>query len=144
MFLTFKYLLKYNSVMSRHPINQDVFQAIADPTRRALLDALREGEQPVNQLAGRFRITLSAVSQHMRVLRESGLVQVRAIGRERYYTLRAEPLREVADWVQRHESFWQRKLDALGAHLDAGARTQTDVQPAKHTPEPAETEAEHP
>src|SRR5689334_8808855 len=104
--------------MSRPQATADVFQAIADPTRRALLDALRDGEKPVMELASRFAVTLSAISQHMRVLREAGLVAVRKSGRERYYELNAAPLQDVAAWVAQHETFWRGKLDALGRHLD--------------------------
>jgi DNA-binding transcriptional ArsR family regulator len=104
--------------MSRHQATSDVFQAIADPTRRALLDALREGEKPVLELASQFDVTLSAVSQHIRVLREAGLVAVRKSGRERYYQLNAAPLQAVAAWVTHHEAFWRKKLDALAQHLE--------------------------
>lgn len=104
--------------MSRSQATSDVFQAIADPTRRALLDALRDGEKPVLELAAQFAVTLSAVSQHIRILREAGLVTARKAGRERYYALNAEPLQEVADWVAHHEAFWRDKLDALAQHLE--------------------------
>jgi DNA-binding transcriptional ArsR family regulator len=104
--------------MSRHPASNDVFQAIADPTRRGILDLLGAGEQPVGHLARQFDMTLSAVSQHIRVLREVGLVAVRRVGRERLYRLKADPLKEVSDWVQHYERFWQGKLDALGEHLE--------------------------
>lgn len=111
--------------MSRPLATSDVFQAIADPTRRALLDALREGEKPVMELASRFAVTLSAISQHMRVLREAGLVAVRKSGRERYYELNAAPLQDVSEWVAQHESFWRKKLDALALHLDEPMEEET-------------------
>jgi DNA-binding transcriptional ArsR family regulator len=104
--------------MSRQAAAKDVYYAIADPTRRAILDHLGRGEQPVMELAGRFDISLSAVSQHMRVLREVGLVQVRRVGRERHYRLNAHPLREVADWTAGYERFWSDKLTALAEHLE--------------------------
>lgn len=96
----------------------DVFQAIADPTRRAILERLRGAEQPVSALAGQFPVTLSAISQHMRVLREAGLVSVRRAGRERFYRLNPAPLRPVFDWLGQYEDFWQNKLDVLGEHLE--------------------------
>src|SRR5215210_3791715 len=99
--------------MSRPSATNDVFQAIADPTRRGPLDLLGAGEQPVTSLARQFAVTLSAISQHMRVLREVGLVAVRRVGRERLYRLKAEPLKEVSDWVQHYEGFWQGRLEAL-------------------------------
>ena len=77
----------------------DVYTAIADPTRRGLLDLLAEGERPVKRLAEPFAMTRPAVSQHLRVLREAGLVTERRVGRERRYRLRAAPLREVDEWV---------------------------------------------
>lgn len=96
----------------------DVFQALADPTRRSILDSLRRAEQPVSALAGQFPVTLSAVSQHIRVLREAGLVSVRRAGRERFYRLNPVPLQPIFDWLGQYEEFWQNKLDALGDHLE--------------------------
>ncbi len=103
--------------MSRRAATTDVFTAIADPTRRGLLDLLGQGEQTVQGLAGRFDMTLSAVSQHLRMLREVGLVSVRRAGRERHYRLNPGPLKKVADWIAFYERFWQDRLDALGEHL---------------------------
>ena len=104
--------------MSRRLATTDVFYAIADPTRRGILALLQSGEQPVGELAQRFDITLSAVSQHMRVLREVDLVAVRRVGRERLYRLNADPLRNVSEWVGQYEHFWRDKLDALGDFLE--------------------------
>lgn len=95
----------------------DVFRAIADPTRRALLDQLREGEQPAGDIARCFDMTLSAISQHFRVLLDAGLVQRRRDGRRQLYALSPEPLQCVADWVNAYEQFWTNKLDALGEYL---------------------------
>jgi DNA-binding transcriptional ArsR family regulator len=101
----------------------DVYQAIADPNRRAILMFLAQsggGEHPVSALSEALpvAITLSAVSQHLRVLRESGLVSVRKSGRERLYRLNADPLREVAEWTKNYEQFWRSRLDRLGDFLD--------------------------
>jgi DNA-binding transcriptional ArsR family regulator len=104
--------------MSRRRATTDVYTAIADPTRRGLLDQLGRGEQTVLGLARPFAMTVSAVSQHLKLLRAVGLVTVRRAGRERVYRLNARPLREVADWVGRYERFWRQKLDALRDHLD--------------------------
>ena len=103
--------------MSRRTATADVFQALADPTRRGLLDLLRGGEMAVNELASRFDVSLSAISQHLRILREAGLVRTRRAGRERRYLLSAEPIREIADWAGRYEQFWNDRLDALGREL---------------------------
>ncbi|MGC1393110.1 MAG: metalloregulator ArsR/SmtB family transcription factor [Coleofasciculaceae cyanobacterium] len=104
--------------MSRPTASTDIFQAIADPTRRALLDQLREGEQPVKQLAEPFDVSLPAISQHLQILCEVGLVQVRKAGRQRLYRLNPEPLKQVSDWITNYEEFWQEKLDALGKYLE--------------------------
>jgi DNA-binding transcriptional ArsR family regulator len=104
--------------LSRPTASTDIFQAIADPTRRALLDKLRNGEQPVKQLAEPFNMTMPAISQHLQILCEVGLVQVRKAGRQRLYRLNPEPLKEVSDWIINYEEFWQDKLDALGKYLE--------------------------
>ncbi|MDF5717862.1 MAG: metalloregulator ArsR/SmtB family transcription factor [Rhizonema sp. NSF051] len=100
--------------MSRSTASADVFAAIADPTRRAILDRLRHGEQPVKQLAEPFSMSLPAISQHLQVLCEVGLVQMRKAGRQRLYRLNPEPLKQISDWIAHYEEFWQEKLDALG------------------------------
>src|SRR5579862_572148 len=104
--------------MARAQVSSDVFYAIADPTRRGIIDALRGGEQPAANLASRFDHTFSAISQHMRVLRDVGLVTVRKSGRERIYCLQAEPLASVGDWVRMYEPFWKSKLASLGKFLE--------------------------
>ena len=98
----------------------DVFFAIADPTRRRLLEALgKQPAQAVNSLAAPFSMTRPAISQHLRILRDAGLVIEHRVGRERRYQLRAAPLREVSDWVSQYERFWPGHLRRLGAYLDA-------------------------
>jgi DNA-binding transcriptional ArsR family regulator len=98
--------------------HSDVFQAIANPARRAILDRLRRGEQPVLALAEPFAMTLPAVSQQLRVLRRAGLVYERREGRQRYYQLNPEPLKEVRDWMRYYDKFWTRRLRNLGNYLD--------------------------
>lgn len=105
--------------MARHASDFDVFSAIADPTRRALIDALAVGEKSVGELASQFEITLSAISQQLKVLREAGLVVVRRTGRQRIYGLDAKPLERVRDWVAFYERFWREKLLTLDQHLRA-------------------------
>ncbi len=104
--------------MSRRLANTDVFSALADPTRRKLLDLLGDGEQTVNALADEFDVSLSAISQHLRLLREVGLVMSHRSGREQRYRLCAEPLKAVMEWVGRYERFWTSRLDALGDYLE--------------------------
>ncbi len=111
--------------MSRPAASADIFQAIADPTRRALLDRLRDGEQAVKQLAEPFEMSMPAISQHLQVLCEAGLVQVRKVGRQRLYRLNPEPLKEVSEWVNPYEQFWQEKLDALGKYLEENPCSET-------------------
>src|ERR1051325_2773731 len=103
---------------SRRGEPADVYGALADPTRRQLLDLLTHGEQHVNGLVPAFRMTRSAVSQHLAILREAGLVQERRVGRERRYRLQARPLKHVYQWLARYERFWDKALDKLGHTLD--------------------------
>lgn len=96
----------------------DVFHAIADPTRRAILDLLAEGELAVKELQPRFPMSQPALSQHLRVLREAGLVSERRVGRLRIYRLNARPLNDVGNWLARYERFWDERFDRLGRLLD--------------------------
>jgi DNA-binding transcriptional ArsR family regulator len=98
----------------------DVFAALADPTRRAVLDLLSGGERPAGDLVSAFpALTQPAISRHLRVLREVGLVDVRAQAQRRIYTLRAERLSEVDAWLTRYRQYWARHLDAVEEHLAA-------------------------
>jgi DNA-binding transcriptional ArsR family regulator len=97
----------------------DVFSAVADPTRRALLRMLAErGELNVGELVAPFSVSQPAISKHLRVLRGAGLVRSRSAGRARLYALDAERLHEVHDWVSYFEKYWDARLDALGNYLD--------------------------
>jgi DNA-binding transcriptional ArsR family regulator len=103
------------------PARVDPFYAIADGTRRRLLDLLGNGEVAVSELAENFDMTLPAVSQHLRVLREAGLVTHRASGRQRLYRASPRPLSVVHAWTGRYERFWRRRLGTLGDYLKARA-----------------------
>lgn len=103
---------------ARAQLTADVFRAIADPTRRAILDRLRAGPTPVNALAADFSQTRPAISKHLRVLRQAKLVAERRAGRERLYELRPAPLMRVAGWVEGYRSFWQHNLDRLKRYLE--------------------------
>jgi DNA-binding transcriptional ArsR family regulator len=103
----------------RGPAGIEVFRAISDPTRRALLDLLRTRDRSVSELAGPFQMTQPAISQHLRVLRHAGLVKPLRVGRQRVYRLNAKPLRRVRDWAARYERFWHGKLAPRGDDLDA-------------------------
>src|SRR4051812_22438878 len=104
--------------MSRSASDESVFQAIASPTRRALLDALALGESSVSELLASVDVTQSAVSQQLAVLKSAGLVEERAEGRFRHYRLLAEPLNAVDAWLGRYRRHLA-ELDALGRVLDA-------------------------
>ncbi len=103
--------------MARPSIGTDVFRAIGDETRRALLDRLKEDEEPVTALAEEFDISLPAISRHLKVLRQAGLVTERRVGRERLYSLQPEPLRTVVDWLSSYEILWSTGLRRLHKHL---------------------------
>ena len=105
--------------MSRTTSDESVFQAIASPTRRALLDALSLGESNVSDLVSSLNITQSAVSQQLAILKSAGLVSERSEGRFRRYRLEAKPLAEVDAWVGRYRALLERQLDAIGRVLDA-------------------------
>jgi DNA-binding transcriptional ArsR family regulator len=94
-----------------------VYGAIGDPTRRAILTLLAGGDWKVGQLAGRFRISFNGVSKHVKVLERAGLVSRRVRGREHWLRLRPAPLREAAHWLTRQRAFWETRLDALEAVL---------------------------
>src|SRR5271157_352689 len=96
----------------------DVYRAIADPTRRAILDRLRSGPAHVNALASDFSQSRPAISKHLRVLRTVRLVGERRCGRERRYYLEPEPLRDIAQWVEEYRAFWQTNLTSLKRRLE--------------------------
>ena len=96
----------------------DVFRAVSDPTRRAILDRLRAGPAPVNELAADFEQSRPAISRHLRVLREARLVREERVGRERLYQLQPAPLQRVAGWVEGYRSFWQRSFEQLKSYLE--------------------------
>ncbi len=96
----------------------DVFETLADPTRRRIVEALLGGEQAVNDLVERVDIHQSGVSRHLRILGEAGFVQMRPDGARRLYSLRAEPFRELDAWVARYRSLWEARLDRFEAALD--------------------------
>ena len=95
-----------------------VFAAVAEPHRRQILDLLRAGERPAGELVEHLQLSQPGVSKHLKVLREAGLVTVRADGRRRLYALRAEPLGEVDAWLARYRGFWSERLDDLERHLE--------------------------
>jgi DNA-binding transcriptional ArsR family regulator len=101
-----------------------VFSTLADPTRLALIEALRGGEQAVNDLVAQMHIHQSGVSRHLRILSDAGFVQARAEGPRRLYSLKPDPFREVDDWVSRYRKLWEARLDRLGAELERRKRAK--------------------
>jgi DNA-binding transcriptional ArsR family regulator len=94
------------------------FAVLAEPNRRRILDLLRERERPVGELVGALRVSQPAVSKHLRVLREAGIVEVRVDAQRRLYRVRPEPLREIDAWLTPYRALWSERLDALQHHLD--------------------------
>jgi|SRR5215472_13321057 DNA-binding transcriptional ArsR family regulator len=111
--------------MARYPVEPDVFRAVADPSRRQILDKLRIRAMPVHELSEGLEMTAPAVSQHLKLLREVGLIAEERQGRNRVYTLTPEPLKELVDWASHYQQFWPARLAALGDHLKKkkGAKT---------------------
>lgn len=108
--------------MTASSAKHDVFQAIADPTRRKLLKLLSKEEMPVTAISEHFPISRTAVSKHLRVLADAGLVKERKAGRETRYKLEPEPLNELKDWLQYFELFWENKLSALKFFVETDAK----------------------
>lgn len=98
------------------------FEVLAEPTRRRILDLLRERERPVGELVEHLALSQPGVSKHLRVLREAGLVEVRHDAQRRWYGLRLEPLVEFDEWLEPYRRLWARRLDALERHLDEQAK----------------------
>jgi DNA-binding transcriptional ArsR family regulator len=100
--------------------------ALADPIRREVVDLLAAGELAAGELADRFPVSRPAISRHLRVLREAGLVRVRSEGKRRLYRLDPGPLRELDAWLERYRDLWAQRLDALDTEIARGRRARTD------------------
>jgi DNA-binding transcriptional ArsR family regulator len=96
-----------------------VFEVLAEPHRRLILDLLRDAERPVGDLVGILQVSQPAVSKHLRVLRDAGLVEARVDAQRRVYRVRPEPLRQLDDWLAPYRAMWSASLDALESRLDA-------------------------
>ena len=104
-----------------------VLEVIAEPTRRRILDAVREGERSVGELVDTVGMHQPGVSRHLKVLRDAGLVEVRRDAQRRLYRLRPEPLIELDEWLEPYRAEWEGRLDSLERHL---RRTTTPISPS--------------
>lgn len=98
-----------------------IFDVLAEPNRRRILELLRASERPVSDLVAELELSQPAVSKHLRILRDAGLVDARADAQRRLYRVRVEPLREIDAWLAPYRQLWAERLDDLGQHLDAMA-----------------------
>jgi DNA-binding transcriptional ArsR family regulator len=108
------------------------FHALADPTRRAVLDLLRQGAQPAGQIADAFPVSRPAISRHLRQLRQARLVVEHRRGRHRVYRLNAEPLKAVHTWLEHYRNFWQANLSNLKAFVEQEYARETGRAPGKN------------
>jgi len=104
--------------MARAPTTTDAFNAVAEPQRRRILEALAGGERSVNDLVKQMRLGQPQVSKHLRVLREVGLVEVREEGRQRLYRLQGKPLKPIHEWVRKFEKTWNDRFEAMDEVLE--------------------------
>jgi DNA-binding transcriptional ArsR family regulator len=104
---------------------ESAFQALADPTRRAVLDLLRKGSQPAGQIARRFPVSRPAISKHLRLLRCAHLVEERKQGRHRFYQLNPEPLKAVDSWLEQYRVFWRSSLTSLKTFVETEYAKET-------------------
>jgi DNA-binding transcriptional ArsR family regulator len=107
----------------------DVFQAIADPTRRSLLRLLVDKEMPVTVISGHYSMTRTAVSKHLRILAEAGLVKERKVGRETRYRLDPDPLLELKRWLAFYDRFWDNKMEVLRRFIESDESEDNDSLP---------------
>ena len=98
-------------------MRRDVFRAIADPTRREIINLISSGSLNLNSVAGNFMISRPAISKHIKILTECGLIIIKQQGRERYCEANLQSLSEVSRWIEQYKVFWTKKLDALEKHL---------------------------
>jgi len=111
----------------------DVFQTLADPTRRRVVEALRHGEMQVGEIVDRAGIHQSGVSRHLRILHEAGFVSKRADGQRRLYSLKATRFRELNDWLAKYLSLWESRLDRFGDALEVQRQRRKTARKEKRS-----------
>jgi len=107
-------------------------QVLADPIRFQIVESLRGGERPVNDIVSRVGIQQSGVSRHLKILQEAGFVQVRPQGQRRLYSLRAEPFQELSEWIEQYRIFWEARLDHFGEALKEKQKSQSPKRKEKN------------
>jgi len=112
------------------------FHALADPTRRAVLDLLRQGSRPAGEIAHAFPVSRPAISKHLRLLRRAHLVSERRQGRHRFYQLNPEPLKAVDSWLEQYRVFWGANLSSLKAFVEAEYAKEQAATKSKPAEEP--------
>src|SRR5215467_9485937 len=124
--------MRHRSVTYQDPrIQEATFQALADPTRRAVLDLLRRGSQPAGQIANAFPVSRPAISKHLRLLRRAHLVREHREGRNRIYQLNPEPLRAVDSWIEQYRAFWTASLNNLKSFVEAEYARELETEELK-------------
>lgn len=112
-------------------IRRDVFQAIADPTRREIINLIAHRSLNLNSISENFNVSRQAISLHIKILAECGLIVINQQGRERYCEAKLEKLNEVSAWVEQYKQFWESKLDALELYLDKLQKNKKNVKKRK-------------
>ena len=126
--------LIYATCYVRVVIAAATLEAIAEPTRLRILEAVRTGERSVGELVDELGMSQPGVSRHLKVLRDAGLVTVRSDAQRRLYRLRSEPLRDLDEWLEPYRAEWSTRLDALGRHLERTSVQSQAAPPTKETP----------
>jgi DNA-binding transcriptional ArsR family regulator len=106
-------------------MRRDVFQAIADPTRREIINMIAHQSLNLNAVAGNFNVSRPAISKHIKILTECGLITIRQQGRERFCKANLKPLVEVSSWVDQYKAFWTARLDALEEYLNNDSKKKS-------------------
>ena len=109
-------------------MRRDVFQAIADPTRREIINLIAHKSLNLNSIADNFQVSRPAISKHIKILTECGLVTIKQDGREHYCSMDFRKFKEVSDWIEQYRVFWTEKLDALGKFLENEAKNDQSLK----------------
>jgi DNA-binding transcriptional ArsR family regulator len=112
-------------------MRRDVFQAIADPTRRAIINMIANQPMNLNTVAEQFDVSRPAISRHIKILAQCGLIIINQRGRERYCEAKLQKLNEVSEWVEQYHIFWNKKLDALESFLEQDTIAKNKSKPIK-------------